>query len=282
MKAIKTTTLRMGLINLPVGVASASESAKDVSFSLHNDGNPVEQVYRDTVTQEVVGSRAACGRAVNSGTAKNPILHPVDDGDIAKINEETKLDDIAVEDIVDVAEAIGQSHRITGMYYFQMTKGGSPNTMKLFVDVLKDTGKAMVAKWTPRTRQELLVIRAVTDEDTGENILVGHSYAFASDMRKPDEAVRNHLSGHYSDAEFAMAKQLVEAMSGEPKYVLDTAVDEAVSRRQALVDDALKGNLNIQPKEAAEPQPEKATALADMLAAALAANVAAKKTEVPA
>lgn len=270
MKAIKTTTLSLGLINLPVSVASATESASDVSFSLHNNGNPVEQVYRDKVTGDVVGTKAACGRAVNTGTAKAPNLVPVSEDDITAINEDTKLADIPVLDIIDVSEAVGQAHRITGMYYFQMSKGGSPNTMKLFVDVLKDTGKAFVAKWTPRTRQELLVIRAVTDTDTGENILVGHSYAFASDMRKPDEAVRAHLAGKYTEAEKAMAVQLIEAMAGEPKYALETAADEAIPRRQELVDQAMKGALDIPDAPQATPQQEKNTALADALSQALA------------
>jgi non-homologous end joining protein Ku len=277
MKAIKTTTLSLGLINLPVSVAAATETASDVSFSLHHDGNPVEQVYRDKVTGEIVGTKAACGRAVNTGTAKAPVLVPVAEDDITSITDDTKLADIPVLDIVDVSEAVGQSHRIEGMYYFQMAKGGSPNTMKLFVDVLKDTGKAFVAKWTPRTRQELLVIRAVTDADTGENLLIGHSYAFASDMRKPDEAVRAHLAGKYTQAEFDMAKQLIEAMAGEPKYALDTATDDAIARRQALVDEAMKGTLDIPAKSAAAPQEEKNTALADALAMALAAQ----KEKVP-
>lgn len=268
MKSIANTTIRVGLISLPVQVVPATASNGDVSFSMcAPNGNPVEQVYRDKVTGDIVGTKGDCAKGVKVGND----IRILDAEAIAQIGEQTKMRELGVEDIVPLSEAMEHVHRIEGMYYIQMNgKVGSPNTMKLFVDALAEEELCLVVKWTPRSRQQLLVIRP-------ENgILVANSYSFANDMQEPDEAVRAHLSGTYTDAEMAQAKQLLNLLANQHSDALNTAQDEAIPLRKALVEKALAGEGIPQPEEA--PAQEKTAALSDALAQALAAAQGAEKT----
>jgi non-homologous end joining protein Ku len=270
MKSIANTTIRLGLIALPVQVVKATSSNGDVSFSLCSpEGNAVEQVYRDKVTGNIVGTKGDCLKGVKVGQD----IRVIDQGDLDVIAEQTKLRDLGIEDIVSMSDAMEHVNRIEGMYYIQMNgKVGSANTMKLFVDALTEEELCIVTKWTPRTRQELLVIRP---ED---GILVANSYSFASDVQAPDEGVRAHLSGTYTDAELQMARQLLQTLAQDQHHALDTAVDEAIPMRKALVDKVLNGE-GVTPAQAAAPaQADQNAALSDALAQALAAAQKAKAT----
>lgn len=265
MKALANTTIRLGLINLPVQVVKAEDTATDISFKTAGpNGEPVKQAYVIEGTTTLVDKDT-----LQKGIFDDGSFHPVDQSAIDNINAQTKMKDLNVTDVISFQEADSFASRIRGKYYLQMAKGGSANSMKLFVDALALEGKCMVTKWTPRSRQELMVIRPVADDD-GANILVGYSYAFASDMRSADETVRAHLSGQYSDAEMAMAKQLLSALSDTNANTLDMEVDEALPLRHKLVQDALAGKA-VHAPEQGEAQPEQNAALADALAQALAA-----------
>lgn len=269
MKAIANTTIRLGLINLPVQVAQAEESAMDISFKTASPkGEPVEQRYVVKGTTDLI-DKDDLQKGIFEDPKAGTGFHPIDKSAIENINAQTKMKDLNVTDVITFDEADKFRHRIRGMYFLQMAKGGSANSMKLFVDALALEGKCMVTKWTPRSRQELMVIRPQADED-GANILVGYSYAFAGDMRSADETVRAHLSGTYSDAEMAMAKQLLSALSDTNADTLEMEIDEALPLRHKLVNDALQGKA-VHAPEAAPEQPEKNEALADALAQALAA-----------
>lgn len=263
MKAIANTTITLGLVNLPVQICSATESGNDVTFNMAGPGGErLKQVYVKEGTEEIVQKDD-----IQKGIFADDGFHAVSPEDLEAIKDQTKLPTIQIDDVIDVAEADAQADRITGKYFVQMQKkGGSPNSMKLFVDALQEEGMALVGKWTPRSRQELLVIRPQ------DGLLIAHSYAFAGDMRQADEAVRAHLSGAYSDQEMAMAKQLLTALAGSSTNALDMSVDEALPLKRKLVDDLIQG------KTISIPQAEKQeanTSLADALAQSIAQTKAA-------
>src|SRR4051794_34539719 len=97
MKSIANTTIRLGLIALPVQVVKATSSNGDVSFSLCSpEGNAVEQVYRDKVTGTIVGPKGDCLKGVKDGQAIKVIAQD----DLDQIAEQTKMRDLGIEDIV--------------------------------------------------------------------------------------------------------------------------------------------------------------------------------------
>lgn len=257
MKAIANTTIRLGLINLPVGVCKATGELDDVSFKLGGpNGESLSQVYVIEGTDKQV-ERDDMTRTIDG--------HIIDKDALEAIKENTKLPDLTILKVEDRERWQREMHRCTGQYFLQSTKKtGNVNAYKLFADALKETGKVAVTKWTARSRQNLMVIW--TDDD---GVLRGSTMSFACDARTPDENVRAHLAGTYTEAEMDMAKQLLSALASSDADPLEMETDEAVSMRHELVQKAMQGE-TITTVATAE-QPAKNAALADALAASLAA-----------
>jgi non-homologous end joining protein Ku len=260
MKAIATTNITFGLLNLPVQVVQATEKGSDVSFKMCGpSGQPLTQQYR-----------AADGTTYTRGTASKGIenadksITPVDSKALTAIAERTKINGLVIEEFTPAIELWKRAHRINGHYYVQMVKkGGNANTMKLFTDRMEARNLCAVVKWTPRTRQEQLVLHAK------DGVLHAYAVEFADDVRLPDEAVTAHNSGTYSQAEADMADQLIAAFTKDEPEAMDTMKDEAVAERHALVQQYLSGATVSAPEPQA--QQEANAGLMDALAASLAA-----------
>lgn len=259
MKSLGNTTISLGLVNLPVQVVQATESGNDVSFKMCSPtGDSVEQKY--IAPDGSTYSKGECGRAVE---VSKGVLRQVDMEAVSAISEQTKLNVLNIDEVVPAIELWSRAHRITGHYYIQMNaKAGNANATKLFVDALEQDNLCMVSKWTPRTRQEQIVLHAK------DGVLHGYSVEFMDNHRDPDEGVKAHQAGTYTDAEMTMAKQLLGALKADKSSVLDTATDTAIPLRKQLVADALAGNPITAP---ATPQQVANTGLMDSLAASLAA-----------
>lgn len=260
MKAISTTTIRLGLINLPVQVCKATETTTDTSY---NQAGPGGEKLRQGY---FLPDGTECPKAdIQKGIFQGENFYPISATEIESIKDATKLPDLNVSDVVDASEFWDRADRITGKYYVQMAKkGGSANSMRLFVEALEQMGKVMVTKWTPRSRQELLVLWPK------DGILHASSVEFGRDMRESDETVRAHLSGTYTEAEMDMAKQLLTALSQTTANSLDMELDEALPMKHSLISQAMAGE-GVEVAEKATVQPIKNEALADALSAALAA-----------
>lgn len=256
MKPIASTNISLGLINLPVGICKATGALEDVAFKLGDPkGGAVTQQYVDSAGNVIPRDRQT---KVIDGKV-------IDKDSLDAITELTKIKTLTVEDIVDRADFIAEGHRITGFYYLQNTKkGGNPAAYKLFTDALAKIDGVAITKFTLRTRQQQIAIWP-----NAEGILCASTLNFSSDTREPDENVKMHLEATYSEAEMNMAVQLLTALKGNGFNTLHTATDEAVTLRKELVEKALAGEKIEKPKDA--PQAEKNAALADALAASLAA-----------
>lgn len=262
MKAIANTTIRLGLVNLPVQIVQATETATDISFKQAGpNGEALKQAYVIEGTDEIVPKDEIQKGIFDGGT-----FYPVGAEDIENIKDQTKMPDLEVLEVIDMEDFMAQSHRITGMYYVQNANArtgpkGNINALKLFIDALAEDGKAIVTKWTARSRQKLMVLYP-------ENgILRAATLAFASDVREADDNVRAHLAGQYKPEEMVMAKQLLGVMSG--RNALEMMADDALPLMRQLVDDACSGR--ELPARKVEVQATATSALADALAASLAA-----------
>lgn len=260
MKAIANTNIRLGLVNLPVAVVQAVEGANDVKFNQAGpNGEKLVQQYAIASTGTVVSKTA-----MQKGIFQGEDFFPISSEDLEAIDEATKLPDLNIEEVVSASEFWSRAPRITGLYYVQnQAKAGNINAMKLFVDTMESDNLVMVTKWTARSRQKQMVLWA------RGGILHASSLAFAGDVRSPDDTVRAHLAGTYSDQEQDMARQLLTALTKDKSTVLDMDVDEAVPMKHKLVDDALAGRGVEVPAQPAQPKAN--AALADALAASLAA-----------
>jgi len=259
MKATANTTIRLGLLNLPVGVCKATGELDDVKFNLGDaQGRKLTQQYVDVDGNVVpVADRT-----------KTIDGHIIDKDALESIAEATKLDGLDILKIESRERYFEESHRITGLNYIQShPKNGNLNAFKLFVDALEDMGMVAVTKWTARSRQALMVL---VPQD---GILLGITMSFGPDVREPDAQVRAHLAGKYSPQEMDMAKQLLSAFVNNDADPLAAETDDAVSKRHELVAQALEGKAISTPVEKpAEP------AISNLAAALEGALAAAKAT----
>lgn len=262
MKAIATTNITWGMLNLPVQVVSAVEKGNDVSFKMCGpSGQPLTQQYR-----------AADGTTYTRGTASKGIqqvkdgpITPIDKTQLDAIAELTKIEGLVIEEFVPAIELWKRAHRINDHYYIQMAKkGGTANTTNLLFSTMEEQNLCAVVKWTPRTRQEQLILHVK------DGVMHGYAMTFAADTRQPDESVVAHQSGKFTEAEKAMAKQLIDACTNDTPAFMDTMEDEAVVKRHEYVNQVMAGSTLPAPV-AATPQQEANSSLADALAASLAA-----------
>lgn len=260
MKAISNTTLRMGLVTIPMQVCQGVETANDVTFKQAGpNGESLRQAY-------LLPDSTECPRDdMQKGIFQGGDFFPVSKSDLNAIAEATKRPDLEVLEVIDAEDFWSEAHRITDLYYLQSpAKGGNPNAFKLFVDALESASQVIVTKWTARSRQKLLVLWPKN------GLLMGSGLAFEGDVREPDEHTRAHLAGAYSQQEAEMAQQLLGMYHKDKPTALSMEVDEAVAMKHKLVDDALAG-LGVDVPKDTTPQPAKNAALADALSATLAA-----------
>jgi Ku protein len=253
----------MGLVNLPVGICQAVDKAKDVTFTQAGpNGEELRQAYLTPDGQEVPKDD------IQKGIREAGEFFPISAEALEQINEATKLPNLDVIDVIERATFEAESARACEMYYVQNhPKNGNASAFKLFVDTLEETGKALVSKWTARSRQKLVVLYPQN------GILMASALVFAGDVREPDEAVRAHQDGSYTDAEKQMAVQLIEQLATSDTNALEMERDEALQMKRKLVEDARQGKAIEVPETQDAPQ-------VSGLAAALEASLAAAKEPV--
>lgn len=253
MKATANTTIRLGLLNLPVGVCKATGELDDVKFNLGDaQGRKLTQQYVDPDGNVVPANDRT--KTING--------HIIDSEAIEAIADATKLEGLDILKIESRERYLNNAHRITGLNYIQShPKNGNANAFKLFVDALTEMDSVAVTKWTARSRQSLMVLVP------HEGILLGVTMTFGPDVREPDTQVRSHMAGTYTAAELEMAKQLLTAFSNNNADPLAGETDDAVSMRHDLVAKAMEGKAIEVPAKPAEPA-------ISSLAAALEASLA--------
>lgn len=260
MKAIATTNISFGLLNLPVAVVQATEKGSDISFKMCSpSGQPLTQHYSDASGNTY--TRGSANKGLERG---DKTIAVVNAADLKAIEDSTKINGLVVEEFTPAIKLWERAHRINGHYYVQMVKkGGNANVMKLFVNAMERKNLCAIVKWTPRTRQEQLVLHAK------DGVLHAYAVEFANDVREPDEQVTAHNAGTYSDAEMAMAEQLIAALTNDEPETMDTMKDEAIDKRHALAQQLLSGQAI--PAPTVQVQQEANAGLAEALAASLAA-----------
>src|SRR4051812_18449463 len=114
MKAIANTNIRLGLVNLPVQVVQAVETANDVTFK--QAGPAGEKLTQQYVTPDGTPiSRDLMQKGVFVGEE----FFPISKDDLTAIDEATKLADLSIEEVVPADEFWSRAQRITGLYYLQ-------------------------------------------------------------------------------------------------------------------------------------------------------------------
>lgn len=248
-RAIWTGSINFGLVNIPVGLFSATED-HSVSFNQFQRGTSDRIRYRrinERTGEEVPFADVVKGFDLGGG--EYVIIDPGELEDIAPGRSKT----IDIELFVDLDDVNPIFFQKT--YYLAPTKPEYVRSYSLLRQALEKTNRAGIATFVMRGKQYLTAVRA--DED----VLSLEVLHFADEVRTPTEL---DIAPEFVNArgrELDMAVGLVKSMSGdwEPERFRDTYTDKV----RQLIEDKKAGREII--AESGAPAPTDATDLLEAL-----------------
>ncbi len=257
-KAIWTGSLSFGLVNVPVGLYSATED-RSIHFNQFRAGR--SERVRNKRVGEQSGDEVAYADIVKGydlGGGEYVILTPEELASVAPGPSRT----IEVTDFVELAD-------IDPIYfdkpYFLAPHGkNGDRAYELLRQVMSDTNKVAIATFVMRDKQYLVAIRPEPAALVLETLL------FADEVRDPAEEIDVlPVEATFEPREIDMAKLLIDSMTTtwEPKRYRDTYRE----RVEELIDQKRQGTVVVSEGPRAEPAP-----VVDLLAALQASVTAAR------
>jgi DNA end-binding protein Ku len=194
-------SLAFGLVNVPVGLFSATED-KTVHFNQFQAGTT------DRIRYKRVNERT--GREVELSDIVRG--HEVGDGDFVLVSDEEleavepgRSRTIDIDDFVDLAEIDPVYYDKT---YYLGPQGDAAHAYALLHRAMSETGKAGIATFVMHGKQHLVAIRPAG------GVLALQTMYFADEVRDPDRVIDDLPTGEKLPArELSVAKQLIESMT---------------------------------------------------------------------
>jgi DNA end-binding protein Ku len=262
-RAIWTGSLSFGLVNVPVGLFSATED-HEVHFHQFERGTS-DRVRNKRVNErtgdEVDYDDIVKGAEIDDG--KYVIITPEELESVEPGRSRT----IDINDFVEAADIDPVYYQRT--YYLAPTDDTAKKPYALLVQAMEKADRIGIATFVMRGKQYLAAVRPV------DNILVLSTMYFADEVRNPRKELDNLPARSAARGkDLDMAVNLIEAMTSEwdPKNYRDTYTE----RVKKLVE-ARKNDREIVTDTDSEPTSEKVT---DLLAA-LQASVEQSKGHRP-
>jgi len=226
-RAIWSGSLSFGLVNVPVGLFSATQD-KTIHF------NQVEAGTSDRIRYKKVNERT--GREVDN--AKIVKGFNLGDGSYVLLTDEElaaadpeRSRNIAIVDFVEAAEIDPLLYR--NGYYLAPQGEGARQAYALLREAMLRESKVAVAELVMRNKEYLVTVRP----HEKDNVLVMHTLYYSDEVRSPEEELPN-LPGEetFTDRELAIASQLIDAMTSpwDPEQYHDThrqRVEELVASK---------------------------------------------------
>lgn len=210
MRAIWKGSISFGLVNIPVSLFPATHR-EELKFHMlrSSDLSPIN--YKRVA--EADGKEVPWGQIVKG--------YQYEKGKFVVIKEEDfKRVDIEATQTVDIIDFVTLNDvdpmYFNKPYYLEPAKGGA-NAYALLRDVLKETGKAGIAKVVIKTRQHLAALKPMKDALVLEIMHFSDELTDVNELKIPEQAHKTQ------GKELQMAKALVEQMTEEwdPKRYTD-------------------------------------------------------------
>jgi DNA end-binding protein Ku len=202
-RAIWKGSISFGLVNIPVGLYSATRAGSDIKLRMlrEKDQSPIKyKRIAEADEKEVPWEEIVKGYEYEKGE-----FVVLTDEDFDKVN-------VASNQTVDIREFVDLSD-IDPMFfeqpYFLAPEKGGDKAYALLREALKKTGKVGIAKVVIKTREHLAAVKPMG------KALVLELMHFADELADPNEL---NLPGHEpGKKELVMAEQLVSSMAGKWK-----------------------------------------------------------------
>ena len=263
-RAIWTGSVSFGLVNVPVGLYSATED-HDVHFHQFEKGTSsrirYERVNEDT-GDEVAYKDIVKGAEITDGEY---VMLTQEELEAVEPGRSRTLD---ISDFVDAAEIDPIYYQKS--YYLAPADDTAKKAYRLLVQAMAKADRIGIATFVMRGKQYLAAIRPA------ENVLVLETMFFADEVRDPGEELDGlPTRTKVASKDLKMAVSLIESLatSWEPKNYRDTYTE----RVEQLIDAKKKNREVVVPEGTKE---EKSGKVVDLLAA-LQASVDAAKGHKP-
>ena len=201
MRAIWKGSISFGLVNIPVGLYSATKPASDVKFRLlrKKDLSPIRyKRVAEADEKEVPWEEITKGFEYE----KEQFV-VVNEEDFEKVNVESSQT-VDIKEFVDLTE-------IDPMFfdqpYFLAPEKGGDKAYSLLREALVQSGKVGIAKVVIKTREHLAAVKPLGKALVLELMHFAEELADPTDLKLPDSAV--------GKKELAMAQTLIGQMSGK-------------------------------------------------------------------
>jgi DNA end-binding protein Ku len=260
-RSIWTGAISFGLVTVPVKLYS-SVSRKTVRFHQLNGktGVRIQQKRVDPTTGDEVAYED-----IVKGYELTPDRYVVIEPGELETLDPKKTKSIEIEDFValDEIDPIYYDHP----YYLAPGTGGA-KPYKLLLEAMRETGRVAIATVVIRSKQQLVAVRPMGGDVLGMATMVFPDEVIAPSTIDELAAVEDV---EINDRELAIAKQLVDSLSGEfdPDKYRDTYRDEVL----ALVERKAQGE-----QIAVQPEAEEEEAEVPDLMAALKASLDAVRS----
>lgn len=233
-KALWKGAVSFGLVYIPVHLYSAArDSALDLDLLDIRDFSPVGYQRYNKRTGKVV----EWGQIVKGYQYKKGEYVALSDEDFRQANVEASrtVDIVSFGEQADIPPEFYEQP-----YYLEPTKGGE-KTYALLREAMRATNKVAIGSFVIRGRQHFCAILA------HERALLLNTLRFAEELMSADELElprANTRAAKFSQQELAMARRLVDEMSGEwkPQAFKDTyrhdlmrRIKEKIRKRQTHV-----------------------------------------------
>ena len=257
-RAIGSGTISFGLVNIPVKLYAAAESAAQISFNQLHDKckSRIKQQLWCPVDNEIV-TREHLMKGYEFARDQYVIFTP----------EELKALEEASTKAMEITEFVPLS-RVDPLYFengwYLGPDKGADRPYKLLAQALEQAQHAAIAKYSTRGREELVLIRP------REGALVMQTLRYADELRPVSEVPIGE--GEVKPAELQLARQFIDQLSTE---TFDAGKYEDTYRKklQAVIDAKIAGEpVSIAP---AEPPRTQVIDLMEALKASLARKGAA-------
>jgi DNA end-binding protein Ku len=201
MRSIWKGAISFGLVNIPVGLYSATKSSEQVKFRLlrGSDQSPVR--YKRVA--ETDGKEVEWDQIVKGYEYEKDQFVVLDESDFDRVN-------IRSNQVVDIQEFVDLKE-IDPMFfdqpYFLAPEKGGDKAYLLLCEALKRSGKVGIAKVVLKTREHLAAVKPY-----GKGLVLELMH-FADELRDLDEL--KLPEGEVSKKELDLAQSLIDGLAAE-------------------------------------------------------------------
>ncbi len=256
-RAISAATISFGLVSIPVKMYSAAEPKSALSF------NQIHRKDGARVKQQLISSRS--GEVVPREEIVKGYEFAKDQYVLFEAEELKALEAAATHtiDIVEFLKAEQIERRYLDKVYYLGTEKGGARAYKLLSQVLLDTKRIALGKYSARGKQYLVLVRPF------ENGLVMEQLHYPDELRSFAEVPIEDAA--VKPAELKLATQLVDQAASD-EFHPEQYKDEVRERMMALIQRKIEGE-DITLTPTAEPEHK----IIDIMAALKASLAAGKK-----